>query len=34
MGVNDYFGSIRTNITHAEPNYGPGKSKFEVDYYR
>ena len=34
IGVNYYFGPRRTNITHATPNYGPGKSKFEVEYYR
>ena len=33
MGVNDYFGPRRTNIPHTTPNYGPEKSKFEVDYY-
>ena len=31
--VNDYFGPRRTNIPHEKPNYGPLKSKFEVDYY-
>ena len=25
MGVNDYFGRIRTNRPHATPNYGPRK---------
>ena len=34
MGVNDYFGTIRINIPHATPNYGPVKYNFEVDYYR
>ena len=34
MGVDAYSGPIRTNTPHARPNYGPGKSKFEVDYYR
>ena len=34
MVVNDYFGPRRTNIPHAPPNYGHGKSMFEVDYYR
>ena len=29
--VNDYFGPILKNIPHATPNYGPRKSKFEVD---
>ena len=24
MGLNAYFGPIRTNILHATPNYGPG----------
>ena len=33
MEVNDYFGHRRTNGTHATPNYGTGKSKFEIDYY-
>ena len=32
MGVSAYFGPKRKNIPHATPNYGPGKSKFEVDY--
>ena len=31
MGVNYYFGIRRTNIPHAKPNYGPGKSKFEIE---
>ena len=34
MGVNANFGPIRTNRPHATPKYGPGKSKFEVGYYR
>ena len=34
LGENAYFGPIRTDIPHATPNYGPGKSKFEMDYYR
>ena len=34
MGVNDYVGPIRINRPHATPNYGPGQSKFEIDYYR
>ena len=34
MGVNTYFGPRRNNIPHTTPNCGPGKSKFEVDYYR
>ena len=34
MGVNAKFGPIRTNRPHATPKYGPGKLKFEVDYYR
>ena len=33
MGVNDYFGLIMTNRPHATPNYGPVKSKLEVDCY-
>ena len=34
MGLNNYFGPRIKNRPHASPNYGPGKSKFEVDYYR
>ena len=34
MGVNAYFGTRRADISHATPNYGPVRSKFEVDYYR
>ena len=34
MLVNAYFGPRRTNIPHTAPNYGPGKSKFEVDHHR
>ena len=34
MVLNAYFGPIRTNRPHETPNYGPGKYKFEVDYYR
>ena len=34
MGVNDYFCPIRTNTPHVTPNYGHGKSNFEIDYYR
>ena len=33
MGVNSYFFPIRKNRQHATPNYVPGKSNFEVDYY-
>ena len=33
MGANDYFFPRKINIPHATPNYGPGKSKEEVDYY-
>ena len=33
MGLNDSFSPRRINIPHATPNYGPGKSKFEIDYY-
>ena len=33
MGLNAYFGPRGKNIPHATTNYGPGKSKFEVDYY-
>ena len=32
MVINDYFGPRQANISHATPNYGPGKSKFGVDY--
>ena len=34
MGLNAYFGPIRTNRPHTTPKYEPGKSRFEVDYYR
>ena len=34
MGLNASFCPIRKNIPHAPPNYGHGKSMFEVDYYR
>ena len=34
MGVHSYFGSRLTNRPHTTPNYGLGKYKFEVDYYR
>ena len=34
MGANAYFGPRSTNRPHATSNYEPGKSKFEVDYYR
>ena len=30
MGVNSYFGSIKTNRPHAARNYGRIKSKFEI----
>ena len=34
MGVNDYFGPRLTHRPHAAPKYGPGKSNYEVNYYR
>ena len=34
MVVNAYFDPRRTNRPHETSNYGPGKYKFEVDYYR
>ena len=34
MGVNAYFGTRRTNMPHETPKYVPGKSKFEIDYYK
>ena len=34
MGVNIYFCPRQKNRPHSTPNYGPVKSKFEVDYYR
>ena len=34
MGLNPYFFPIRTNIPHPATNYGSGKSKFEINYYR
>ena len=33
MGVNDYFGPRITIRPHETPNYGHGKSEFEIDYY-
>ena len=33
IGINAYFLPRRTNRPHATPHYGPGKFKFEVDYY-
>ena len=32
--LNSYYGPRQKNIPHSTPNCGPGKSKFEVDYYR
>ena len=29
-----YFDPIRTNIPHAAPSYGTGRSNFENNYYR
>ena len=34
IGLNAYFGPKWTNIPHETAKYGPGKSKFEVIYYR
>ena len=34
MKVNACFFPRQTNIPQATPNYGPGKYKFEADYYR
>ena len=34
IGVNADFGTRRKNITHAIPNYGLVRYKFEVYYYR
>ena len=34
MVVNTYFVPRLTDRLHETPNYGPVKSKFEVDYYR
>ena len=34
MGVNDYFDSRKQRRLHATSNYGPGKYRFEVIYYR
>ena len=34
MGLKYCFGPRRINIPHATPDYGPGKSKFDIDYYR
>ena len=34
MVGNAYFGPRQINRPHTKPNYGPGKSKFEIDYYR
>ena len=32
MGVNAYFGPGIKNELHKTSSYGPGKSKFEIDY--
>ena len=32
MGVNAYSPLRRTTRPHETPNYGLGKSKFEIDY--
>ena len=32
--MNTYFSPRRKNIPHVTPNYGPRKSKLEIDYYR
>ena len=32
--LNDYFDPIIINRPRANPNYGPGQSKFQIDYYR
>ena len=34
MGVNIYSVPRQTNRPHETPNNGPGKSKYEVYYYR
>ena len=34
MSVGAYFGTRIINWPHATPQYGPGKSKFEINYYR
>ena len=34
MGVTDYFGPRRKNRPNATTNYGPGKYKYEINYYR
>ena len=34
MRLNTKFFPIRTNRPHDTPNYGPEKSRFEVDIYR
>ena len=34
MGVNDYFGPIRTNRPHATPNQGHRKLNSKMYYYR
>ena len=34
MGLNDYFGTRRTNRPHETTNDGPGKARIKIDYYR
>ena len=34
MEANYYCFPIWITIPHATPKYGPGRYKFEVDYYR
>ena len=34
MEVNSYFVPTIKNRPHANPNYGPEQSKFEIEYYR
>ena len=34
MVVNAYYCPRITNKPHENTNYGYGKSKFEIDYYR
>ena len=34
MRVNAYLSPIQTTRLNSTPNYGPGESNLEVDYYR
>ena len=34
VGVNNYFGTRRTNWPLTKPNYGLGNTKYNMGYYR